>query len=189
MVFEFPARPPARHHPAAGGAASGLLYPHVYRLLTRHHGTQSFKPAITHIPACGMQGSLYPHVQLVYPHVQSLYPHVQSVYPHVQSLYPHVQSLYPHVQSVYPHVQSVYPHVQSVYPHVLNPNPTQVHLQRPLSEQEVDMHYFLSNPELQRPLTTIPYYGKLIVQKLYEVEEVAFKSRHWNKSFFLGRRR
>ena len=161
MVFEFPARPPARHHPAAGGAASGLLYPHVYRLLPRHHGTQSFKPAITHIPACGMQGSLYPHVQLVYPHVQSLYPHVQSVYPHVQS----------------------------VYPHVLNPNPTQVHLQRPLSEQEVDMHYFLSNPELQRPLTTIPYYGKLIVQKLYEVEEVAFKSRHWNKSFFLGRRR
>jgi len=55
------------------------------------------------------------------------------------------------------------------------------HLQRPMSAQEVVIHYFLANPELQRKLSQIPYYGGVMVKKLLEMELRCFKSKHWKR--------
>ena len=50
-----------------------------------------------------------------------------------------------------------------------------------MSVQEVDIHYFLANPELQQKLETVPYYGGVMVKKLLEIEKKVFKSKHWQK--------
>lgn len=62
----------------------------------------------------------------------------------------------------------------------------ELHLQRPMSTQEVDIHYFLANPELQTPLVRVPYYGIEMMKKLHEIEALVFKSRNWDKSYFYG---
>jgi len=51
-----------------------------------------------------------------------------------------------------------------------------------MSVQEVDIHYFLSNPELQEKLEQVPYYGNIMVKKLLAIERNVFKSKHWKKT-------
>lgn len=58
---------------------------------------------------------------------------------------------------------------------------TRYHLQRPMSVQEVDVHYFLANPELQEKLQKVAYYGNIMVKKLLSIEKNVFKSKHWRK--------
>lgn len=58
------------------------------------------------------------------------------------------------------------------------------HMKKPASEQLVDLEFFLSNPELQRKLLKIPYYGPEMVRSLIDIEWRVHKTIHWNRKTY-----
>jgi len=57
-------------------------------------------------------------------------------------------------------------------------------MKKPASEQLVDLEFFLSNPELQKKLLKIPYYGLEMVRRLLDVEWRVHKTVHWNRKAY-----